>query len=282
MEALILEVTFQLINRITQSQLSPQIQFQSQLLLLTVMLEMLSLIKRILDGLKQSIFHTMALTSHKISLLHPLMSNPSSWFSTMLQSEEKKMSKLSSKNNTLNKLRILFHLSLEMQLTQLTDKLGGLTMIFLAIWDSRFKFQLSEDKHQQPSQWTKTTLVMGKLMQLSMLLNSLLIPQLWLIKMTLIGKLIQRCQDLILLNTLEYWVTTTIETSLNGELLQDSLSTLIMKQLKLNLSLTPNNISQISKIPIQLPIQDLFAQEKVIMEVSFNWLIKNRKQLRME
>lgn len=88
--------------------------------------------------------------------------------------------------------------------------------------------------------------------------------------MTLIGKLIQRCQDLILLNTLEYWVTTTIETSLNGELLQDSLSTLIMKQLKLNLSEIPNNISQISKIPIQLPIQDLFAQEKVIMEVSFN------------
>tara|TARA_B110000285_G_C15055776_1_gene579473 strand:- start:347 stop:646 length:300 start_codon:yes stop_codon:yes gene_type:complete len=99
--------------------------------------------------------------------------------------------------------------------------------------------------------------------------------------MTLIGKLIQRCQDLILLNTLEYWVTTTIETSLNGELLQDSLSTLIMNQLKLKLSVKLDNISPISKIPIQLPIQDLFAQEKMIMEVSFNGLINNKKKLRM-
>jgi len=133
MVALILEVMFQLINRITQSQLSPQIQFQSQLLLQTVMLGMLSLKKRILDGLKQSIFHTMALISHKISLLHPLMSNPSSRFSTMLPSEEKKTNKLSSKNNTLNKLRMHFHLSLEMQLIQLTDKLGGLVIRFLEI-----------------------------------------------------------------------------------------------------------------------------------------------------
>jgi len=75
----------------------------------------------------------MVLISHKTLLLQIKESHPLRSFSIMLLSEDKKTLKPSSKKVMLNKLKMLFHLSLEMKLILLTDKDGGQVMMSLAI-----------------------------------------------------------------------------------------------------------------------------------------------------
>lgn len=158
-----LEEIFQLIKRVTLFRLWRLIQFQVQLWLLMEMQEMLSQRKRTSDGLKLWILHTSREISHKTLLLLHKESNLSHWSSTMLQLEERKTCKPSSKNPTSSKLKKHSHPSLETKPTLLKDKLGGPTMTSSAFWDSKFKFQLSEEQLQLQSKLTKTTLVMDKL-----------------------------------------------------------------------------------------------------------------------
>lgn len=118
-------VMFQLTKPITQSQLSLLIQYQSQLLSPMETLETLNQRIKTSDGLKPLTFLTITLIIQKISLPPHLESKQSNWFSTMLQSEEKKMIKLMFKRVMLNKQKHHFHHSLEMQLTPPIEKLGG-------------------------------------------------------------------------------------------------------------------------------------------------------------